>query len=280
LADKTPGDFLLAILDPNAAVEPRFISYDIETKDGRSLSGIINAETATTLTLVQPGGIQETILRSDTAEIRATGLSLMPEGLEQAMGVQDLADLIAYLKASPAPFGSANAQAAAKARAQFFADGQEDVARVVSYAEQLTYASWLGELTMDHCRQTDGKSKVIWQSAPLPAELKPDGTRRFRVAAAMGLFSEPAGKFTLMVNDKPALEFDVSLNDKSWSSADGRVTMNYTVMENNAEDSNGVLVIEVANSLLEPGKPVTFAVTGSAAASRRWFGLYVAAKQK
>lgn len=276
LADKTPADFLLAILDPNAAVEPRFISYDIETRDGRSLSGIINAETATTLTLVQPGGIKETILRSDAGEIRATGLSLMPEGLEQAMSVQDLADLIAYLKSSPAPFGSATAQSAANARARFLADGPEDVARVLSSAEQMTYPSWMGELTMDHCRQTDGKSKVVWQSAPLPADLKPEGRHRFRVAAAMGFLSQPPGRFTLLVNGKPALDFDVSLSDNSWSSADNRVTMTYTVMENNTEDSNGMLVIEIANSLLSPGQPVTFAVEGSATASQRWFGLYLA----
>lgn len=98
LADKTPGDFVLAILDPNAAVEPRFISYNVETRDGRSLSGIVSAESSTTLTLIQPGGIQETILRGDVTEIKATGLSLMPEGFEQALSPQDLADLISYLK--------------------------------------------------------------------------------------------------------------------------------------------------------------------------------------
>src|SRR5207249_3156291 len=97
LTDKTPADFLTAILDPNAAVEPRFVAYNIETKDGRSLSGVVSAETATTLTLVQGGGTAEKILRSDVAEIRASGLSLMPEGLEQTLVPQDLADLIAYL---------------------------------------------------------------------------------------------------------------------------------------------------------------------------------------
>jgi putative membrane-bound dehydrogenase-like protein len=100
LKDKTPADFLTAILDPNAAVEPRFIAYNVETKDGRSLTGVVNGETATTLTLVQAGGLRETILRSDIEEIRASDLSLMPEGLEQAMSTQDVADLIAYLRSN------------------------------------------------------------------------------------------------------------------------------------------------------------------------------------
>ena len=68
----------------------------------------------------------------------------------------------------------------------------------------------------------------------------------------------------------------MTLNDRTWQSADGRVQMAYTVMENNTEDSNGVLIIEVANSMVEAGKPVTFEVTASAANSQRWFGVYMA----
>ncbi len=276
LADKTPGDLLLAILDPNAAVEPRFLAYDIETKDERSLVGVVSAESATSLTLVQPGGIQEKILRSDITEIRATGLSLMPEGFEQAMNPQDLADLIAYLKTSPAPFGSASSEKAASARKKFLASGVNGVVKVLSASEQMDYPCWMGVLPLENCRQTDGKSKVSWQSAPAPEGLKPDGTSQFRLPAAMGLLSAPAGKFTLWLNGKPGIDFDVTLNDKTWQSVDGRVQMAYTVMENNTEDSNGVLLIEVANSLVEAGKPVTFEVTGSAANSQRWFGVYLA----
>ena len=96
--NKSSSDFVTAILDPNAAVEPRYASYAIATQDGRTLTGVIANETATSLEIVQPGGIHETVLRPDIREIRATGLSLMPEGLEQAMTPQDMADLIAFLK--------------------------------------------------------------------------------------------------------------------------------------------------------------------------------------
>ena len=85
LTDKTPADFLTAILDPNAAVEPRFVAYNIETKDGRSLTGVVNAESATTLTLVQGGGTTEKILRSDIVEIESpvTGTPI-PQGYKNA----------------------------------------------------------------------------------------------------------------------------------------------------------------------------------------------------
>ena len=89
---------MLAIIDPNAALDPKFLAYEIETKDGRSLSGIVKDETTSGLTLMLPGGIKETVLRSAIAEMRASRVSLMPEGLEQNLTPQDLADLIGWIK--------------------------------------------------------------------------------------------------------------------------------------------------------------------------------------
>jgi putative membrane-bound dehydrogenase-like protein len=275
LTDKSLADWLLGILDPNAVVEPRYVAYNLETKDDRSLSGIVSAETATTLTLIQSGGGQESILRSEIASMRASGLSLMPEGLEQAIPPQDLADLIAFLKASPRPFGSATQEQAEAARRSFFAAGANDVARIVSAFDQLPYPSWMGSLPMPYCRQTDGKSRLVWESQSVPAELKPDAFHEFRVPAGMGFVSQPTGKFELRVNGRPALDFNVALENQTWQSRDGQVQMSYTVMESNTEDSNGILLLRVAAALLAPGKPTTFEVVGSAANSQRWFGVYL-----
>ena len=271
---KSPNDFLLAILDPNAAIEPRFLNYQVETRDGRSLSGVVRAETATSLTLAQAGGLEEKILRDDITEIKASNLSLMPEGLEQNMTARDLADLIAFLKQSgPRAFGSATPGEAAAARAAFIKSGANGLARVVSAAGQLPYPGWLGALPMPFCRQTDGASKLVWETAPV--RTGPNETAMFRLAAAMGYISQPSGTFQLLVNGNRALEFDVTLNDQAWRSEDGRVRMNYAVLENNEEDSNGILTVEVPASMLEPGKPAAFEVIGSATGSQRWFGVYL-----
>ena len=40
-----------------------------------------------------------TVLRSRIAELRASSISLMPEGLEEGMNRQELSDVIAYLRA-------------------------------------------------------------------------------------------------------------------------------------------------------------------------------------
>ncbi len=88
---------LLNILDPNREVKPQFLSYVLETKRGRSITGMITAETASSLTLRRVDGTTETVLRIDIETLRSTGLSFMPEGLEKQIDVPKMADLLAYL---------------------------------------------------------------------------------------------------------------------------------------------------------------------------------------
>jgi putative heme-binding domain-containing protein len=276
LRDKPADYLLLAILDPNEVVEPKFVSYEIETKSGRSLTGVIQSETGNGLTLVQAGGIKEQLLRSDLQQIKASARSLMPEGLEQGTTPQDFADLIEYLKSSgPARFGGATAQQAAAARADFFRAGGTTPSKVSFASENLNYGGWLGRAQMPHCRQTDGRSRVAWEMMPQIARGGTNASLSFRLPVAMGFISQPKGDFRLKVNGKEALNFDVSLNEHDWQSSDGKVRVHYVVMESNAEDSNGPMEIEVASSMIEPGQPVQFEVVASAANSQRWFGIYL-----
>ena len=93
-------DWLLtAILDPNAAVEARYLGYTAETKSGREFTGIITAETPNNLVLRGADGTEETILRTDLKQLLGSGLSLMPEGMESALKPQDMADLLAFIRA-------------------------------------------------------------------------------------------------------------------------------------------------------------------------------------
>ena len=89
---------LLHVLVPDQEIAPGFAGYNLDTKDGRTLSGLILSETPTSVTLRQAQGVEETILRSNIASLASGNLSLMPQELEKAMTRQDLADLIGYLK--------------------------------------------------------------------------------------------------------------------------------------------------------------------------------------
>jgi putative heme-binding domain-containing protein len=92
-----PDQMLINILDPNREVAPNFMSYTVETKDGRTLFGLIAEEGAASLTVKRADGITDTILRGDIASITGTGLSLMPEGVETLVSIEQMADLIAFL---------------------------------------------------------------------------------------------------------------------------------------------------------------------------------------
>jgi len=91
-------NILFHIVMPEAEVAPAFAAYSCEAKDGRVFAGILASETPTSVTIRQPGGLEETVLRTDIKALTALPGSLMPPGLDAAMQPQDLADLVAFLK--------------------------------------------------------------------------------------------------------------------------------------------------------------------------------------
>ena len=89
-------ELLVAIVDPNAEVDPSFVQWNIETKDGQTYAGVIATENPATITLKSLAGVQQI----KTADIKSkvnTGRSLMPEGFE-GLGGEALRDIITYLQ--------------------------------------------------------------------------------------------------------------------------------------------------------------------------------------
>jgi len=95
-----PAEALLTdILDPNRAVEERWISTVVENKAGTSLSGLVFTDDDAGIALRLPGGVTQTVPRGEVKKFSTTGLSLMPVGLEAAITKEEMCDLIAFLKA-------------------------------------------------------------------------------------------------------------------------------------------------------------------------------------
>ena len=97
LKNKSPEALLTAILDPNQAVEDKYRGYIVLTSDGRTVNGLLESETASSITLVEPNGKEHVLLRIDIDEMTSTGKSFMPEGLENDLSPQDLADVISFV---------------------------------------------------------------------------------------------------------------------------------------------------------------------------------------
>ena len=98
LTDRSTSALLTAILDPNAALDGKFLAYAVELKDGRAFSGIVVDESAAGLVILQGNGLRDTVARSGIKKMHTAGLSLMPEGIEEGLAAQDLADLIAFVQ--------------------------------------------------------------------------------------------------------------------------------------------------------------------------------------
>jgi putative membrane-bound dehydrogenase-like protein len=107
VVNRSPENLLTQILDPNREVAPNFVNYLVALKDGRTVTGMIVDESATTMTLLRAQAATEVILRDQIETIQSTGLSLMPEGLEKGLQLQDIADLIAFIRSLGSPPASA-----------------------------------------------------------------------------------------------------------------------------------------------------------------------------
>ena len=88
---------LVNILDPNREVAPQFLAFNVELKDDESLAAIIANETTTHVTLRMASGIEKTLPRVSIRGMKSSGQSLMPEGLEQNLTPQGMADLLEFI---------------------------------------------------------------------------------------------------------------------------------------------------------------------------------------
>lgn len=95
---KTIEQLLVDVLQPSKAIDSNYVGYSVVLKDGRSLTGIVAAETAASITLKLAEGKTELLLRADVDQIQSSGVSFMPEGLERNVSPQDMLDLLTFIK--------------------------------------------------------------------------------------------------------------------------------------------------------------------------------------
>jgi putative membrane-bound dehydrogenase-like protein len=103
LSDRSTDALLIAILDPNRALDGRYAAFNVLTKRGQQFSGMLRSETAASITLVGPEGKKQEILRAEIEELTNTGKSLMPDGLEKDIAPPAMADLVAFLQSIGRP---------------------------------------------------------------------------------------------------------------------------------------------------------------------------------
>ena len=94
--DKSRHDLLESIVFPNRKIAKGFETTVLVLDSGKSLTGIVQADTPETLSLVTMQGERFTI-RKEHIEAQTRGLSGMPEDLVKNFSLADLRDLVEYL---------------------------------------------------------------------------------------------------------------------------------------------------------------------------------------
>ncbi|MDX1966835.1 MAG: c-type cytochrome [Planctomycetaceae bacterium] len=95
-------EFLLAsLVDPSAVIKRQYLTSTIATTNGQTWNGLIAAEDAGSVTLIDSRGERRAIPRADIEEIVESSVSLMPEKLIEKLSPQQLRDLFAYLQSTP-----------------------------------------------------------------------------------------------------------------------------------------------------------------------------------
>lgn len=89
-------------VQPSAAINPDRIAYIVTLKDGASASGIVLEDTPQAVVLGQVSGTNLTIPKETIAGMKASGVSLMPEGLLQSLTPDQIRDLMTFLLTDPA----------------------------------------------------------------------------------------------------------------------------------------------------------------------------------
>lgn len=87
---------------PNAAINPDFLSYAIETKDGRVLTGVLNGSTEAELSIGGTDGKITRLPRGDAESIHPSRTSIMPEKLLDSLTDEQVCDLMTFLLTNPA----------------------------------------------------------------------------------------------------------------------------------------------------------------------------------
>jgi putative membrane-bound dehydrogenase-like protein len=97
---RTDRDLLEAVLYPSASFVRSYEPVIVTTKGGEEHSGVLRKDASDEVVLGTGANLEVRIPRSDIADVRPGTVSVMPQGLDQQISKQELADLIAFLKAT------------------------------------------------------------------------------------------------------------------------------------------------------------------------------------
>ncbi|MCO5238313.1 MAG: hypothetical protein M9933_18810 [Chitinophagaceae bacterium] len=93
-----PKDIMANILSPNLSIAAGFDLWELETKSGEKVQGLLSSESSSAVTLLVGPGTSRIYNRQDIKTLKALNASAMTEGFAEKISQQEMADLISFLR--------------------------------------------------------------------------------------------------------------------------------------------------------------------------------------
>jgi putative heme-binding domain-containing protein len=175
------AELLVHVIDPNREVEPSFWQWNVTTKSGENLVGVIANENATSLTLRHSAGDVE-VAKADIVTQQNTRRSLMPEGFE-GLGADALRDLLTFMCAQEQNFRVIDLRGAYTADSRRGAFAREDA------REETVSLKTFGNVTvqgvpffiMDPAKSPKGANFVALKGGANRGDFSTDHPRRVEI---------------------------------------------------------------------------------------------------
>ena len=178
------AELLGHIVDPNREVDPSYWQWNVTTKKGNTLVGMIASENAASLTLRSPSGDLE-IRKEEIATRENTRRSMMPEGFE-ALGAEPLRDILAFLGADAQKFRVVDLRQAytADSRRGFRREDERDETVTLHKFGDVTVAG-VPFFVMDPARSPSGANLIALKGGPGSGNLSDDFPQRVEIPTAV-----------------------------------------------------------------------------------------------
>jgi putative heme-binding domain-containing protein len=98
---KKTDELLATIVSPSAVVRKEYMSFIVQTTEGRVLTGLLVEQSPGEVTLLDAKNERTKIPRDRIERLDESPTSLMPENLLTSLKPQELRDLFAYLQSDP-----------------------------------------------------------------------------------------------------------------------------------------------------------------------------------
>ncbi|MEP6918745.1 MAG: hypothetical protein ABJC89_24110, partial [Acidobacteriota bacterium] len=174
------AELLGHIVDPNREVDPSFWQWNVTTRRGETLTGVIASETTAGITLRSPAGDVE-IKKDDIVTRENTRRSLMPEGFE-ALGAEALRDILSFLGTDSQKFRVVDLRQA------YTADSRRGLRREDERDETVTLHKF-GDVSvagvpffvMDPAKSANGANLIALKGGPGRGNLSDDFPQRVEI---------------------------------------------------------------------------------------------------